>query len=133
MKYRLEITMEALEQPKYMGITEPSKTHIKRSFPLDRKEINLTGYGYPFDKYKTLKIGQMKGERSPFEFERMKPYVTVTLGDKEVDVFLHEFITIKDEEQRGGVDPSMRSPSKVWLETIHTTFYLYRSFKELEE
>ena len=104
-EYRLEITMESQ--------VSWAQKYIKRSFPVKNGMLDISGYGYPYDRYGYIEIDGM--------FERHDDIcLDLKFGGEEINVYLNSFKTVKHEYQI--VDPNTRVTH---TEVVHTTFYLF--------
>ena len=112
LKYMLEITMESCVD----GIIK--RGYIKRSFPAEPGILDISRYGYPFDKYKTVEICEVHNPE--ISYYNAGRYVKLKFDGEDICVTLNEFVTVRREynfmEARASVPHS---------EVIHTTFYLY--------
>ena len=107
--YKLEITMESQ--------TGDKKKYIKRSFPVEKGNLDIGKYGYPFNRYRTVEIGDLIGMEDCF--------LKVTFDGKGFPVYLNSFHTIRNEYVSSHIDAYLKVPVMTGMEIIHTTFYLY--------
>ena len=109
-KYKLEITMESR--------TWDKQRYIKRSFPVEKGVLDISRYGHPYSKYKTIEITGIDywcgGDGR----------IKLVFDETELYVDTNSFVTVKREYMSTSVDSYMKVPVP-HAETIHTTFYLY--------
>ena len=107
--FKLEITMESQKGD--------DKQHIKRSFPVEKGTLDISKYGYPYNRYRKVEIGHLIGIDSV--------YLEVGFDNKGFNVYLNKFTTIKNEYAAVHIDAYLKVPVFEGMETVHTTFYLY--------
>ena len=105
-EYKLEIIMES-------RVSRVQK-YIRRSFPITKGTLELSRYGYPYDRFGSIEIGELT-ERGNSETG-----LVLTFDGEDVNVCLNSFTTVRKEYQQD--DPETNVPH---LELLHATFYLY--------
>lgn len=106
LEYRLEIIMES-------RVSRVQK-YIRRSFPIEKGLLELGKYGYPYDRFGAIEIGEL------VERDHSETSLTLSFDGEEVVVYLNSFATVRREYHED--DPETNIPH---LEVLHTTFYLY--------
>ena len=105
-QYMLEITMESLLDTRI-------KRYIRRSFPVKKGTLSINRFGYPFDKYGSVEIGELFIEGNIV-------WLSLIFDGEEIKVSLNQFETV----QRNYEFMEYRASIKHFV-VIHTTFYLY--------
>jgi hypothetical protein len=105
-KYLLEITMES-------KLDTNNPRCIKRSFPAEKGTLPIGRYGYPFERYRTVEIGDM-------HIDGNIKWLNLTFDGEAVRVPLNEFVTVRRNYEFMEARASVKH-----FEVVHTTFYLY--------
>jgi hypothetical protein len=108
-KYMLEITMESR--------TRDDQHYIKRSFPVEKGQLNLCKYGHPYTLFGTGEIGNLIGINNC--------YLEIRFDGQGFPIYQNKFHTVKREFYNAHADPYLKLPVGDGIEVVHTTFYLY--------
>ena len=107
-KYMLEITMEARID------ADRRHCYIKRSFPADEGPLDISRYGYPFDRKDwKIEIGKMK-------IDGNIRGLGLAFDGEVLYVPLNSFKTVRRDYEFMEARASIKH-----FEIIHTTFYLF--------
>ena len=110
-RYMLEITMESRIGDKHH--------YIKRSFPVEKGQIDLRKYGHPYTLFGTVGMRNLIGGETSC-------YLEVEFDGKGCfPVYQNSFHTVKREFYNAHIDPYLKLPVSEGVEVVHTTFYLY--------
>ena len=105
-EYRLEIIIESRASRRHK--------YIKRSFPAAKGTLEIGQYGYPYDRYGSVEIGEIT------ERDNCDTGLSLIFDGEEIGVSLNSFTTVRKEYQMD--DPETNIPH---IEILHATFYLY--------